>query len=107
MAFVLGSAYRGAILSFLTVSVVNDPYETFEDLQRFEGKIGSLFDVLTRRISSSEEEVFQNLATKLVPYSEIRKNYNELVREGKLALGDSRRSLEYQLRENFVDRYER
>ena len=105
VAFVIGSAYRGAILSFLSVTVEPEPINTFNELLGFKGNIGSMFNIFDDRLRNSEGDLAKLLLKKSANFFKIRNNLDEMLENGDLALGESVTKINYKIRSKFLDRY--
>lgn len=105
-AFVITSAYRGNVLSFLTITIQPDPPDTITDLIQYPIDITSTFDFFTRKLDDSESssELSSKIRPKMVSFFDVRSQLSELIASGQLAMIDSHSAELYRIRNEFLDR---
>ena len=105
-AFVLTSTYSGSLLSFLAVTFEPKAIQEVKGLIHYEGNIASIFNYISWGFKETENPEYLALLPKTEAIGGSPEDMDRAVNrtgQGDLVLVDTGLTLEYHLRNKFVD----
>ena len=103
--FIFTSAYRGALVSILTVELPGRPLNTMEDLARNNITVGSAETHACNSLAKSKNPWAKEIAKSCYAYNSYEAGFQRARIDPKFAISEGRTFLDYKRREIFSNKY--
>ena len=102
--FIFTSAYRGALVSILTVELPGRPLNTMEDLAKNNITVGSAETHACNQLGKSSNPWSKEIAKNCYAYDSFEAGFQRARKDRKFAISEGRTFLDYKRREIFSNK---